>query len=78
MESYNLISMHVEKIGRSVDVRGSMLDLGSNGHLLEIHRRHCVVSLSPWARHIFLCLVLVQPIKTGKHPGMTEKLLIRT
>ena len=27
------------------------------------------------ARHFILCLVLVQPRKTGKHPDMAEKLL---
>ena len=31
--------------------------------------------LCPWRSHFILCLVLVQPRKTGKHPDMTEKLL---
>ena len=30
--------------------------------------------LCPLARHFILCLVLVQPRKTGKHPDMAEKL----
>ena len=34
------------------------------------------IVLCPRARHlIILCLVLIQPRKTGKHPDMTEKLL---
>ena len=32
-----------------------------------------VAQLCPWARHFYLCLVLIQPSKT--RPNMTEKLL---
>ena len=36
-----------------------------------------LINFTPWARykakHIILCLVLVQPRNTGKHPDMTEK-----
>ena len=31
--------------------------------------------LSPKPRHIILCLVLVQPRKTGNYPNMTEKMM---
>ena len=31
--------------------------------------------LCPWARYFILCLLLVQPRKTGKWPNMTETLL---
>ena len=47
------------------------LDLGVEGLSLT-----GATELSPWARHINLCLVIVQPRKT--HPDLTEKLLTGT
>ena len=40
---------------------------------LGTHRRHRVVSLG---KNVILCLVLVQPRKTGNHPDMTETSLL--
>ena len=31
-----------------------------------------------WARNFILCLILVQPKKTGNHPDMTENILTGT
>ena len=43
------------------------------GRKFETHWRHCVMSLS---KTLILCLVLVQPMKTGKCLNMTENLKI--
>ena len=51
------------------------LDLRPRGCEFESHSHRCVVSLSPWARHINPCLVLVQPKKT--RTDVTERLLAR-
>ena len=48
---------------------GRVLDLRLRGCWFEPHRKQCVA---------ILCLVLVQPKKTGKRPDMTEKLLTGT
>ena len=50
---------------------GRVLDSRPRGSGFEPHRRHCVVL---WARHIYPCLVLVQPRKT--RPCLTERLLM--
>ena len=60
----------VWKCSRSV-VECLTLDLGVEGLSLT-----GATELSPWARHINLCLVIVQPRKT--HPNLTEKLLTGT
>ena len=52
---------------------GRVSDLGSKGHEVETHWRHCVVSLRKT-----LYPLLVQPRKTGKCPNMTEQLLTET
>ena len=49
---------------------GRMLDSGSNGHELETHWRHCVVSLSK------TLYPLLQHEKTGNCPDITEKCLL--
>ena len=58
---------------------GRVLDFGSKGPQCETHQSHCIVSLSRTycvlEQYTFLCLVLVQLWKTGKHPDITEKLL---
>ena len=51
---------------------GRVLDLGSE---VTSSRLMGDTVLCPWARHFILCLVLVQPRKTGKCPYMAEKLL---
>ena len=50
---------------------GRVLDSRQRGRGSELHRRHCVVSLS---KNINLCLGLVQPRKT--RPFITERLLM--
>ena len=49
-----------------------VLDLILNGRRWRLTRGN---ALCPCARHFILCLVLVQPRKTGNHPKMAEKLL---
>ena len=82
MSSINLI------IKQSIDgtcIYERVLNLISRGPWFEPHLRYCVVSLSktldphglvvgPCARHIYPCLVLVQPRKT--RPYITEILLM--
>ena len=51
---------------------GIVLDSRPRGPGFKPHRRHCVVVLL--ARHIYPCLVLVQPRKTC--PCLTERLLM--
>ena len=50
---------------------GRVLDSRRKGRGYELHRLHCVVSLS---KNIYPCLVLVQPRKTC--PFITERLLM--
>ena len=68
---------------------GSIYGFGHSvlqAHFLVAYEDRRVVSsrltggtvLCPWARRFTLCLVLVQPRKTGNFPDMTERLLMET
>ena len=58
---------------RSAVAQLVVLDLGSKVWYLRITGDNV---LCLWASHFILCLALVQPRETEKHPDMTEKLLI--
>ena len=45
------------------------------GSVVEISRLFGGTMLCPWARHFIFYLVYVQPRKTEKRLGMTEKVL---
>ena len=65
------------ELGGSV---GGVLDWGSKPDkvLLVRSSSHCVVSFQKQDILSAAALVLVQPMKTGNHSNMTEKLLIAT
>ena len=62
---------HISRYKGMQWLSGRVLDSRPKGRGFELHRRHCVVSLS---KNINPSLVLVQPRKT--RPFITERLLM--